>query len=451
MSSVHDTSPKKVKLEPVADSHLTFDDSPSKRLRTPSAKAKLNALNQSKNTLSDTDEEEYADDDRERAIASIKKTLKFDEDLNTKDQVGVSNDSVGSDSDNELSEIGRDDEPSGVETEDTEILMPIHLRDPKLISEYLKLPMLVYVLALPNDSVITKIFETSPAIMQPYSTRQAEQIFNISYTAVFDALKGRDNEQRLLEHAIKFRFSLPFVNPARASSALVDLDNSRFVLKNPKYKGNNAVFIMTGHVIEWNLLNGVASAEPNMFNNNQAGPLVKRIRVRFFSIEYERFCAFISIHLKLKDDRSYVGPTTNNGVVFSTRKFGFNENSSTPTTPSSNRFLSRSPARSRIEGFSKITLVNNVFPAYLTFGANVPIYDAREDETFSFGTADFGRVCDLPLFKGGFAEPAHEKYIASVGFTVNSFPYNGNQAEYKGLPQVTLNIMFAIVLGRLSN
>ena len=32
--------------------------------------------------------------------------------------------------------------------------------------------------------------------MQPYSTRQAEQIFNVSYSAIFDALNGRENEQR---------------------------------------------------------------------------------------------------------------------------------------------------------------------------------------------------------------------------------------------------------------
>ena len=47
-------------------------------------------------------------------------------------------------------------------------------------------------------------------------------------------------------------------------------------------------------------------------------------------------------------------------------------------------------------------------------------------------------------------DPTPEKYVALVGFTVNSFPYNGNQAEYNGLPQVTLNVMFAIVLGKLN-
>jgi hypothetical protein len=132
-----------------------------------------------------------------------------------------------------------------------------------------------------------------------------------------------DTDIRLLESAVKFRFSFPFINPARASPAMIEMDNSRFVLKNFKYKGNNAVFIMTGQVIDCKLLNGEASVEPNMFNNNQAGPLVKRIRVRLFSIEYERFCAFIGSHLQLNNaNRSYVGPTSINGVTFSTRKMG---------------------------------------------------------------------------------------------------------------------------------
>jgi hypothetical protein len=80
---------------------------------------------------------------------------------------------------------------------------------------------------------------------------------------------------------------------------------------------------MTGHVTECKLLNGEPSVEANMFNNNQAGPLVKRVRVRLFSTEYEHFCAFIGTHLKLNQaNRSYIGPTSTNGVTFSTRKMG---------------------------------------------------------------------------------------------------------------------------------
>ena len=132
-----------------------------------------------------------------------------------------------------------------------------------------------------------------------------------------------DTVIRLLERAVKFRFLFPFVNPARASTEMVEMDNSRFVLNDFKYKGNNAMFIMTGQVIDCKLLNGEASVEPNMFNNNQAGPLVKRIHVRLFSIEYKRFCAFIGLHLQLNNaNRSFIGPTSINGVTFSTRKMG---------------------------------------------------------------------------------------------------------------------------------
>jgi hypothetical protein len=80
----------------------------------------------------------------------------------------------------------------------------------------------------------------------------------------------------------------------------------------------------------------------------------------------------------------------------------------------------------------------------------VPIYDARQDVSFAFTAPDFARLRELPLFNEGFVDPKPEKYVASVGFTVNSFPYNGTQAEYNGLPQVTLNVMFAIILGKLN-
>jgi hypothetical protein len=80
----------------------------------------------------------------------------------------------------------------------------------------------------------------------------------------------------------------------------------------------------------------------------------------------------------------------------------------------------------------------------------VPLYDAREDKSFAFSDDDFSRLRDLPFFKGA-RDPEPERYVASVGFTVNSFPYNGNQAGYHGLPQVMLNIMFAIILGKLNN
>lgn len=95
--------------------------------------------------------------------------------------------------------------------------------------------------------------------------------------------------------------------------------------------------------------------------------------------------------LQLNEQRSFVGPTYPNGVAFSTRKEGFSLNgeynflsflftllivvaSSMPTTPTSTRFLSKSPARSRVENVSSVALVNNVYPAFLTFDATGQYY-----------------------------------------------------------------------------
>ena len=75
--------------------------------------------------------------------------------------------------------------------------------------------------------------------------------------------------------------------------------------------------------MESHLVRGTPSVEANAFNNNQAGPLVKRIKVRLLSIEYERFCSFIGTHLPLQDDRAFVGPTSVLGVTFSTKKIDF--------------------------------------------------------------------------------------------------------------------------------
>ena len=80
------------------------------------------------------------------------------------------------------------------------------------------------------------------------------------------------------------------------------------------------------------------------------------------------------------------------------------------------------------------------------------VYDARNDEDFAFRPEDLKRVKDLPLFKNGKHDISPEKYVATIAFTVGSFPYNGSYAltTYKNYSQVTLNLLFVIVLGRLN-
>ena len=183
---------------------------------------------------------------------------------------------------------------------------------------------------------------------------------------------------------MKFQSSLPFINPARAPSPLVNFDHGKFIISgNHEYSGHNAVFLLPGHVMESHLVGGIPSVEANAFNNNLAGPLVKRIKVRLLSIEYERFCSFIGTHLPLQDDRAYVGPTSVLGVTFSTKKIDFTTDTgkylifaicsyettitgSIPSTPSrSNRFLSAIATKSRVDSDDETT--NMMYPQYLMF------------------------------------------------------------------------------------
>jgi hypothetical protein len=129
-------------------------------------------------------------------------------------------------------------------------------------------------------------------------------------------------QYRLFNSAVKFRFSLPFINPARSPATLVSVDYSKYVLTSNKLRGNNAVFMTTGHVTECALVNPVSSYEGNSFFGSAPGPLVKRIRLRCLAIEYERLCAYIGSPLHFKGKRGFVGPTSAGGVVFGTKKQG---------------------------------------------------------------------------------------------------------------------------------
>lgn len=241
--------------------------------------------------------------------------------------------------------------------------------------------------------------------MQPFSAAQKGKIKNDSFSSLIEHMDGRENEQRwewflykafvqvpnfhsrnrLFEAAVKFQFSLPFINPARAPPSLVNFEHGKFVISNHEYFGQNAVFLVPGHVMESHLVDGIPSVEANAFNNNMPGPLVKRIKVRLLSIEYERFCSFIGTRLPLQGDRAYVGPTSVLGVTFSTKKIDFTTDigkhliiliseqlvgtgitGSVPTTPSrSNRFLSAVASKSRID--SDDETASNMYPQFLMF------------------------------------------------------------------------------------
>jgi hypothetical protein len=129
-----------------------------------------------------------------------------------------------------------------------------------------------------------------------------------------------DDQHRLLELAVKTAELYPFVNPARTALSSVKLDGQQYVIHGASLTvaaGQNAVFLTTGVVTECALITPVASWSSAA---GQVGPLVKRIRIRPFVLEYERTVAFFGNYLDIGDTKSFGGPIYNNGLGFTMRK-----------------------------------------------------------------------------------------------------------------------------------
>jgi hypothetical protein len=121
---------------------------------------------------------------------------------------------------------------------------------------------------------------------------------------------------RLLINAIQFQYSYPFVNPSRAPPSIVRLEHGRFVLRNPGYMGQNAVFLMSGLMMECSLISGTSSYGSLI-------PNVKRIRIMPFTTEYECAVAYFGHHIDMSASDSFVSPIYRNGVVFASKKEGY--------------------------------------------------------------------------------------------------------------------------------
>jgi hypothetical protein len=129
-----------------------------------------------------------------------------------------------------------------------------------------------------------------------------------------------DGCHRLLELAVKAAEVYPFINPARAALSSVKLDGQHYVIHGASptaAMGQNTVFLTTGVVTECALVMPVASWTSAA---GQVGPLVKRIRICPFVLEYERTVAFFGNYLDIGDSKSFGGPVYNNSLGFSTRK-----------------------------------------------------------------------------------------------------------------------------------
>ena len=75
----------------------------------------------------------------------------------------------------------------------------------------------------------------------------------------------------------------------------------------------------------------------------------------------------------------------------------------------------------------------------------VPIYDVREIQNFRFTTASLNSLHQLPRFRKDKADPASNKYIASVGYALNSWSRSRNIGSDFC---VTMNILFVIIVAK---
>lgn len=151
------------------------------------------------------------------------------------------------------------------------------------------------------------------------------------YIELHDLIKCIDLTRRL-RSAIRFAYSPephPFINPARAPttvttaeptkdgkrlvvSALKSIsENSSVPVPGPAGRGNTAVFLMTGLVLQCSL------AQPTLMGPASAPYMNKMISIKPFSIEYERATSFLGNVLGIE---KYPGPVYEGNLTFTTRR-----------------------------------------------------------------------------------------------------------------------------------
>lgn len=290
---------------------------------------------------------------------------------------------------------------------------------------------------------------------------------------------------RLLKRAVQFVSASPFINPSRAPTSLIEMHNGRYVIG--KARSQNAVFLMTGIVTECALIKPTTSWS----SLGSPAKMIKRIKIRPFSVEYERAAAYFATFLNTHGASEFGGPIYNNGVGFTTRKEGSNAGKliSKPTWscalalssqlrplhhyPLTNCFLrrrlrellmlrnietkqlskrDRQTSCSRRARRSRTTVCGTCSWAILvllTVFISVPIYDARKEKRFNFSLTDLQEISKLPRFKHGNTDLPAEEYVATVGFTVGSFMSSAANSQVKARISIAMNIMFVILLGRI--
>ncbi|KAF8324384.1 hypothetical protein F5887DRAFT_1086609 [Amanita rubescens] len=299
------------------------------------------------------------------------------------------------------------DDQEDFEPIDTD-LMPLVFQDMKLRLDYVTVPPLVYA--------------------EMHSTNQNGNNHQLElYSPVWAALNTEDDPlcRRRFRNAVRFQSSLPYINPARASTDLATRDGDRLVLSGPGNRRQNAVFLTTGVVNECQLIT------PGYFGTSSSY-LARRITIYPLHTEHQRTAAFIG---NLLNHETYLSTLYNGIMSFATRS-GNGGATSSPSTPT----------RRGCPVLKLRQQASTIYPGSRGFNETVPVYDARGKSDWMFTTANMAQLAQLPLYKGGASDPPADS-VVTVGYAVNEYPCTN--AAYHGSPVASLNVLFVIIIGDL--
>jgi hypothetical protein len=80
----------------------------------------------------------------------------------------------------------------------------------------------------------------------------------------------------------------------------------------------------------------------------------------------------------------------------------------------------------------------------------VPIYDVRKVKDFDFVPEQLRNIKKLPHWVSedhSDGDLESNKYIATVAYTVNTFPSGGRETGLPAMTAVLLNVLFVMILG----
>ncbi|KAF8326446.1 hypothetical protein F5887DRAFT_925345 [Amanita rubescens] len=278
-------------------------------------------------------------------------------------------------------------------------LMPLEKQDPKLRADYIAVPEIPY-------KEMQSFFKGNHATEE--------------YSLVWGALETEGDEGVL---------SLPFINPSCIPLSMVQRENDRVILANAQFKKQSAVFLTTGVVSYCQLIMPGNSLTTGNYK-------VKQILLCPFGVEYERASAFIGGALDISDY-----------VVFVTRGESYGGSGQTGVTSPGPSTPSKTHRGRKVINFKKTPALS--FPNSLNFTDDVPIYDIRRNNNFAFTSDDLVNLHQLPLYEQGTSDLPPET-LATIGYTVSSYPYRAANHSWQGYTVISLNILFVIALGHVN-